>query len=240
MGKSITLAIITARGGSKGVPLKNIKPLNGVPLIEYTIKAALSSHCIDEVLVTTDHEEIAKVSRKAGALVPFLRPAELATDEAKSVDAMIHAIDYYEKHFNCKVNDVILLQPTSPLRTANDIDQAWNQYQRLHVESLQSVVETSDHPYYLRDINEGILVKYDQQESRTDLRRQDLSKLYRLNGAIYIVKRDIIMNDKTLFSDRCGAYIMSKENSVDIDDWIDFQIAEVLIKNQELVVRGKE
>lgn len=232
MCKTKTLAVITARGGSKGLPLKNIRPLNGIPLIRYTIEAALSSHCIDEVLVTTDHEEIAEISRQAGANVPFLRPSELATDEAKSIDAVIHAVDYYEKHFNCIVNDVVLLQPTSPLRTARDIDQAWAKYQELEVESLQSVVETDIHPYYLREIKEGILYKYDQGENRSDLRRQDLPKLYRLNGAIYIAKRNLVMNNRTLFSERNGSYIMSKEKSVDIDDWFDFLIAEALLRAQ--------
>lgn len=225
-----TLAVITARGGSKGIPLKNIKLLNGVPMVNYTIEAALNCSCIDDVIVSTDDQEIAEISRKAGALVPFIRPAALATDYAKSIDVAVHAIEHYELVNNCRIAYLILLQPTSPLRTADDIDAAWDVYCKMDADSLQSVVETADHPYYLRNIEEGLLVNYDKYEQRIDLRRQDLEKVYRVNGAIYIANRDLIMNEKKFVGTRNAAYVMSKERSIDIDDLLDFRLAEMLLK----------
>lgn len=224
-----TLAIITARGNSKGVPLKNIKPLNGIPLINYTIKAALSSTCINDLLVSTDHQGIAEISREAGAKVPFMRPAKLATDDAKSIDVVVHAIDYYEKERGCRVEHVILLQPTSPLRTAEDIDKAWHTYLELEADSLQSVVETTDHPYYLRDIKDGFLMKIDKNDNRENLRRQDLEKVYRVNGAIYIANRELVMSQKTLTGEMNAAFIMDKTRSIDIDDILDFKLAELVL-----------
>ncbi|MCM3040927.1 acylneuraminate cytidylyltransferase family protein [Paenibacillus motobuensis] len=226
------LAVITARGGSKGIPLKNIKLLNNIPMINYTIEAALQCRCIDEVIVSTDHNEIADISIKAGAQVPFIRPAELSTDYAKSIDVVIHAIKHYEKENNTKISHLILLQPTSPLRTAEDIDNAWEIYLNAEADSLQSVVETNDHPYYLREIRDGLLVNYNKEELRKDLRRQDLELLYRVNGAIYIANRDLIMNCRTFVGDKNAAYIMSRERSIDIDDMLDFRLAKMLFKQE--------
>ena len=231
MSSPKTLAIITARGGSKGIPLKNIKPLNGIPMINYTIEAALKCHCIDEVVVSTDHEEIASISRNAGALVPFMRPKELSTDYAKSIDVVAHAIEYYEQVNGRSIEHLILLQPTSPLRTAEDIDAAWSVYLERKADSLQSVVEVSDHPYYLRKIKDGFMINYDRNEYRENLRRQDLDKIYRVNGAIYIARRDLIVNKKTFVGERNAAYIMNKNNSVDIDDILDFSLAELIVQN---------
>ncbi|MNI57929.1 N-acylneuraminate cytidylyltransferase [compost metagenome] len=225
-----TLAVITARGGSKGIPLKNIKLLNGIPLINYTIEAALKSHCIDRVLVSTDHEDIANISQNAGALVPFLRPAELSADDTKSIDVIIHAIQYWEKENNSRIDNLILLQPTSPLRTAEDIDAAWGTYIKMKADSLQSVMETDNHPYYLREIANGFLNKFDKTVLKDGLRRQDLKQLYRVNGAIYIAARDLVINQRTLEGHRNASFIMSKEKSVDIDDMFDFRLAEMLIK----------
>lgn len=229
---SKTLAVITARGGSIGIPLKNIKLLNNIPMINYTIKAALQCRYIDEVIVSTDYNEIADISIKAGALVPFIRPAELSTDYAKSIDVVIHAIKHYEEENSTKITHLILLQPTSPLRTAKDIDAAWETYHNTGADSLQSVVETNDHPYYLREIREGLLVNYNKEELRKDLRRQDLEQVYRVNGAIYIASRDLIMNSRTFVGDKNAAYIMTKERSIDIDDMLDFQLAEMLLKQE--------
>ncbi|WP_110931104.1 acylneuraminate cytidylyltransferase family protein [Paenibacillus bouchesdurhonensis] len=226
-----TLAIITARGGSKGIPLKNIKLLNGVPMISYTIEAALKCHCIDEVLVSTDHDEIACISQTAGALVPFIRPKELSTDHAKSIDVVAHAIEYYERINSCSIDHIILLQPTSPLRTAEDIDAAWRVYLEMSADSLQSVVEVNDHPYYLRKVKDGLLINYDSNDYKENLRRQDLDKIFRVNGAIYIARRDLIMNKKTFVGEKNAAYIMSKEKSVDVDDNLDFSLAELIVHN---------
>lgn len=235
MQKHRTLAVITARGGSKGIPLKNIKPLNGIPLINYTITAALKSSCIDDIIVSTDHQGIADVSREAGALVPFMRPEELATDHAKSIDVVIHAVEEYENKYECCVDHVILLQPTSPLRTATDIDSAWEIYRKKNADSLQSVVEAADHPYYLRKVVEDRIYKFSDDKYGDNLRRQDLDRVYRVNGAIYIARRDLVLNQKTLTGEFNTAYIMSKDSSIDIDDILDFQFAEFIISAQNCI-----
>ncbi|WP_411348133.1 cytidylyltransferase domain-containing protein [Paenibacillus sp. WLX2291] len=226
------LAIIPARGGSKGLPGKNLIPLCGKPLIQYTIEAALQSNCIKEIVVSTDDEKIAKVAQQAGATVPFIRPAELATDEAKSIDVMIHAVKYYEQTLQKVFDYIVLLQPTSPLRSAQDIDQAFIDFQYYNADSLQSVSLCDHHPYLLREMNDGVLYPYLHQEP-SHLRRQDLQQVYMLNGAIYIMKRDLLMNNYQIIGKSNYGYIMPKRNSVDIDDIWDLKWAELILEQNE-------
>ncbi|MNP15727.1 CMP-N,N'-diacetyllegionaminic acid synthase [compost metagenome] len=225
------LTIIPARGGSKGIPMKNTKLLNGIPLINYTIEAALNSVSKGFVLVSTDNQLIANVAKDAGALVPFTRPAELATDNASSIDVLIHALSHYETNNSCIVENVILLQPTSPLRNAQDIDNAWKIYIDKKADSLQSVCEVDDHPGYMRVIKEGILHPYIDSFKPENFCRQDLTGLYKLNGAIYILKRDLAMKEKKITGRKNVAYIMPKERSIDIDNSIDFKLVELLMQN---------
>jgi CMP-N,N'-diacetyllegionaminic acid synthase len=227
MGNHKCLAIIPARGGSKGLPGKNIRLLHDKPLIQYSIEAALNSSCVDEVVVTTDSAEIAHVSGQAGAAVPFIRPAELATDEAKSIDVFKHTVEFYEQTLDQFFDVIMLLQPTSPLRNAMDIEEAYTIFSSNQADSLQSVALSEVQPYLLREMDNGRLMPYLEGE-REHLRRQDLKELYVLNGAIYIVKRDLLMNHSTLVGrNNCG-YIMPKERSVDIDDEFDLKMAEFL------------
>ncbi len=219
------LAVIPARGGSKGLPGKNIRLLHGKPLIQYSIEAALNSGCADEVVVTTDSEEIAHVSGQAGAAVPFIRPAELATDEAKSIDVLKHAVEFYEQTQNQCFDVIMLLQPTSPLRNAMDIKEAYKIFLDHQADSLQSVTLSGAQPYLLRELDNGQLTPYLKGE-REHLRRQDLKELYALNGAIYIVKRDLLMDSGILVGRHNYGYIMPKERSVDIDDEFDLKMAE--------------
>ncbi|MGF9699803.1 cytidylyltransferase domain-containing protein [Paenibacillus sp. MABNR03] len=228
-GSTRCLAVIPARGGSKGLLHKNIRLLNHKPLINYTIEAALNSQYIDEVVVSTDSEEIARVAKSAGAKVPFIRPVELATDQARSIDVLKHAVDYYEQNEKYPFEHIILLQPTSPLRDANDIDQAYQTFINNEGDSLQSITVADTHPYLLREWNFGKVEPYLKEEAG-NLRRQDLSELYVLNGAIYIVERDLLMIQNTMTgSNNCG-YLMPQERSVDIDNELDLKWAEFLIQ----------
>ncbi|QLG38206.1 acylneuraminate cytidylyltransferase family protein [Paenibacillus sp. E222] len=232
MKKSKCLAVIPARGGSKGLLHKNIRLLNLKPLINYTIEAALNSHYIDEVVVSTDSEEIARVAKSAGAEVPFIRPVELATDQAASIDVLKHAVLYYEQEENTSFEHIVLLQPTSPLRNAHDIDEAYQIFINNEGDSLQSITVSDTHPYLLREWTCGKLEPY-LKEQADNLRRQDLSEMYILNGAIYIVKRDLLMIHNTMTGSNNYGYLMPQERSVDIDNELDLRWAEFLIQNSK-------
>lgn len=224
----MNLAIIPARGGSKGLKHKNIRLLNGKPMIAYTIEAALKSKCVDRVVVSTDSEDIANISQDAGAEVPFIRPSHLSTDTAKSIDVVKHAINFYEEVEEANIKNVILLQPTSPLRNSSDIDSAMEVFEENRADSLQSVCPAATHPYLLKKIVEEKLLAYQENEN-SYTRRQDFDTLYQLNGAIYIARKDIIQQYDTLIGLNNYAYIMPKERSIDIDDIYDFKFAEVLL-----------
>lgn len=223
------LAIIPARGGSKGIPRKNLCLLNGLPLIQYTIDAARNSDCIDETVVSTDCQDIAAAAMKAGAAVPFMRPSALAEDHSRTIDVLKHAVDFYEEQLNVFFDHIILLQPTSPLRTSKDIEEAYRIFVETRADSLQSVSPTAQHPYLLRKFKNGQLNPYETLEDER-LRRQDLEELYVLNGAIYIVRKEILMNASSLVGERNGGYIMPKSRSIDIDDEIDLEVAQVLLQ----------
>lgn len=221
-GEKRILALIPARGGSKGIPHKNIIELCGRPLISYTIEAGLQSKYIDTVLVSTDDEEIARVSRKFGAEVPFLRPPALASDTSKTIDAVLHAIRTLGKAGR-KYDVLVLLQPTEPLRTAGDIDGAVEKYFACGENALVSVSEVDDHPILMRTI-EGDRLKPLLNVSST-CRRQDMPAYYRVNGCVYI-NAISELNDNTSFNDNPVPYVMKKSHSVDIDEPADLAMAE--------------
>jgi CMP-N,N'-diacetyllegionaminic acid synthase len=225
------LAVIPARGGSKGIPRKNIMPLHGRPLIQYSIEAALSVKGVEKVLVSTDDSEIAGISAELGAWVPFSRPDALSTDQAKTIDVLKHAISETEKLLEKRFEHVILLQPTSPLRRKDDIEAAIEIYLENSADSLQSVSPSLVHPYLLRTIQNNSLSPFLKQTD-PNLRRQDLDEVYQLNGAIYIVKRDLLLNQDTIVGSNNVGYVMPKERSVDIDDMFDFYLAESLMKHE--------
>ncbi|WCT55362.1 acylneuraminate cytidylyltransferase family protein [Paenibacillus kyungheensis] len=226
------LAIIPARGGSKGLPDKNIRLLNHKPLIQYSIEAALKSTCITEVIVTTDSPRIAEVARDAGATVPFLRPEELSTDEAKSIDVLEHAVDFCEQQLKQYYPYIMLLQPTSPLRQVQDIEQAFATFLQYEADSLQSVTLSSSHPYLLRELQDEQLVPYLKHQD-SHLRRQDLQDVYALNGAIYIMKRDLLCIDHSLVGARNYGYIMPEERSIDIDTDFDLKLAQFMLTTND-------
>lgn len=219
------LGIIPARGGSKGIPHKNIINICGKPLIAYTIEAGLGSKYIDYLMVSTDDKEIADASKKHGAEVPFLRPSELAADTSKTIDAVLHGLNTLKRQK--KVFDVlVLLQPTQPLRTALDIDGAIIKFFANGCRSLASVSEVDDHPILIRSIENDSLKRILNISSTC--RRQDMPKYYRINGCIYINSISEI-NRSTSFNDNIVPYVMEKEKSVDIDDYKDIAIAEYFL-----------
>lgn len=228
------LAIIPARGGSKGVPKKNIKPLNGIPLIGYTLQEAKKSKYISRVVVSTDDEEIAQVSKSYHGEVPYLRPKELSTDTSSTADCIVHMINYLKDKENYMPDYICLLQCTSPLRTYEDIDGSIEKLLPTEFDGVISVCEAETNPYWTNIFQKDKL-KYFIEEGRNITRRQDLPEVYRYNGAIYIIKTDIFMKEKTFETDNITGYVMSSYNSVDIDTLMDFKIAELFMKEREEV-----
>jgi len=231
-GKNI-LGLIPARGGSKVLPRKNIKPLLGKPLIAWTIEQALVSKYFDRVIVSTDDNEIAKISKKYGAEVPFMRPKELAEDNAKGIDVVLHAIDWLKKNDKRKQYDLImLLQPTSPLRAIEDIDKAIELLFFKKAKAIVSVCEVDHHPLLANALPEDGCMKDFIRKEIMNKNRQELPVFYRLNGAIYLAYCKYLQRQKSFFGKNAFAYIMPKSRSIDIDDEIDFKLAEILIKNE--------
>lgn len=218
------LAVIPARGGSKGLPGKNILPLAGKPLIAHTIEAARGSARVKKVMVSTDDPEIARVSAACGAQV-IRRPAELATDTASSVDVLLHLLRTLEEP---EPETLLLLQATSPLRNSSDIDAALDIFDRGGCDAVVSVCEPRHSPYWSFVLNNGLMVPL-FDHSLLEKRRQDLPRVYRPNGAIYIVKSNILRKRKDLLFGRVVPYLMPPERSVDIDTSLDLDMAELLI-----------
>ena len=224
------LAIIPARSGSKGLKDKNIKLLNGKPLIAYTIEAALTTKIFEEVMVSTDSSYYAELSRQYGASVPFLRKEELAKDNTSSWDVVKQVLEDYKK-MGIVFDKCVLLQPTSPLRTKDDITNAITLYQEKNAETVVSVCET-EHPaqecFTLEDGNS--MINFSKSPYR-NMRRQEFPKTYHENGAIYIVDAKKIMEkDYDIYQNKCFAHIMSRKASMDIDNQEDFDRAEYYLK----------
>lgn len=223
-------ALIPARGGSKGIKNKNIIALNGLPLIAYTIKASLCSRYIDYTVVSTDSNEIANVAKEYGANIPFMRPAELASDKSKTIDAVLHSIKTLERMGNC-FDVLILLQPTQPLRTVEDIDKAIEMFFEKNKHGLVSVSLVDDHPLLIRSIDEeGNLTALFKQNSTC--RRQDMKKYYKVNGCIYInqIKE---LSEQTSFNDNPIGFVMESSHSIDIDEIKDLYVAEYYMRRNE-------
>lgn len=231
-GKKI-IGVIPARGGSKGIPGKNIKPCAGKPLIAYTIEAANGSELLDGCIVTTDDEDIAQVSRESGADVPFMRPAELATDTARGIDVMIHAYkwacDDREEYDYC-----ILLQPTSPLRTSEDIDNAIRTAVDNDADSVMSMYELIDMSLpKLKVIRNNQVFPLFQDEGSTTAQRTAAEPIYKRNCAIYLTKGDTLLSGN-LFGEKQYAYIMPDDRSVDINEPFEFDLAEFLLQKKSV------
>ena len=218
------LAIIPARGGSKGVPRKNIKPLCGKPLIAWSIEAAKESKYIDRVVVSTDDDEIAAIALSLNADVPFMRPSELAADDSPGVAVVLHALENLTQY-----DWVCLLQPTSPLRTVKDIDSMIEFCLKRDVESAVSVCEVSEHPYWMKSMDAFNRLKPIIENAPKVTRRQDLPQVFKLNGAIYLAKSKWLKQKGDLLSSETIAYLMPTDRSVDIDSKQDWLFAEFLM-----------
>ncbi len=223
----LTIAVIPARGGSKGVPRKNIKKLLGKPLIAYTIEAAKKAKLLDGVYVSTEDREIAKVSKKYGAEI-IERPAELAADDTPTYKVLQHAVNYLENSGK-KLKTVLTLQATSLIRDAKDIDNAIKMLEENDCDSVVSACEIEYHPYWSKKIENGFLVPF-VEAGKEYYRRQDMPKAYRLNGSVYATKRDVVMNQNSVFGEKVIPLLMDDFHSIDIDAELDFLTAEAVLK----------
>ena len=224
------LFLIPARGGSKGLPKKNILSLAGKPMIGYSIDAAMESmDSGDELCVSTDDAQIIQVIRDYGIDVPFIRPAELASDTASSEQVIEHAIEWYRVR-GIVFDVIILLQPTSPLRNAIHVKEALNLWME-GIDMVVSVKETDSNPYYvLFEEDENGLLRKSKDGNFT--RRQDCPKVYELNGAIYIMNASSVANNVKTKEKRTRKYLMDKRDSIDVDDELDFEQAELILKKR--------
>ena len=223
------LALIPARGGSKGIPRKNIRLFCGKPLLQWSIDAALASACVDQVVVSTDDSEIADLAKAGGAEVPFLRPAELATDRASGIAPVLHALEHLPR-----VSDVLLLQPTSPLRTSADIEAIVALRQQAGCESAVSLMPSAKHPAWMYGLSQEQrlepLLELDEIHCR-----QQLPPAYVLNGALYLASRVFLLRQHSFIREDTVGYVMPPERSVDIDTPFDWQWAEFLITCQQKI-----
>jgi len=228
------LGLIPARGGSKGIPHKNIVPLAGKPLIAYTIEAALQSNILDRVIVSTDDEQIASIARDYGADVPFLRPTQFSGDTAPALAVMQHAITTLEQQDNWIADVVVYLQPTSPLRQAQHISESFTLYKTKQAKTVVSVSEVPHHhnPYSVLTVTDHKVTPFIEQDHAI-LRRQDKPKVYARNGpAVLILSKDRIMTEKALYGEDTYAYEMDHVSSVDIDTPFDLKFAEWLLAHR--------
>lgn len=220
------IAIIPARGGSKGLPGKNIKPLRGKPMIAYTIEEALKSKYISEVIISTDCKEIEKIAVEYGAKSPFLRPEKLASDAAKAIDNYIYTVERLNYEFNYNIKNIVVLQPTSPLRTVEDIDGAIKLFKDKNADSVVSYTEEQHpiewHKYITKD------GKFENIFKESLSNRQEIKKSYYPNGAVFVFDYDLIKQHK-YYSENSYAYIMPRNRSVDVDTLEDFKYIEFLM-----------
>lgn len=235
------LALIPARGGSKGVPRKNLRKLCQKPLIGYSIDVANESKLITDIAVTTDDDEIADVSREFGCNVPFKRPDFLASDTAKTIDVCLHALEFYQKN-GIDFDILVLLQPTSPLRNVEDLDGTIEKL--IRNSQSKSCITLSPvgacHPNYLykRMKNDNVFTPMIEEQEQGE-RRQEFATFYYRNGAVYAVRVDFLLHSKKLMEEKSLGYIMPEERSVNIDCEYDFLLAEKLMEINKLKHRNE-
>ena len=226
-----TLAVVPARGGSKSIYKKNIHPLCGKPLIYYTIRSAKNS-ILSRTVVSTDDEEIASVAKSFGAEVPFLRPAELARDDTPSLPVIQHAVRFLEETEDYLPSIIVILQPTSPLRTSEHIDEAIHILVEAGADSVVSVIEVPHNfnPVSVMRIENGKLKPFLEGEGTRILRRQDKPRVFARNGAaVYAMTYETLMERNSLFGEDCRPFLMDEQASIDIDSQFNLRIAEMLL-----------
>ncbi|KLU62649.1 CMP-N,N'-diacetyllegionaminic acid synthase [Peptococcaceae bacterium CEB3] len=244
MAQTRILGIIPARGGSKGIPRKNIRLLGGKPLLAWTIEAALAAKCLDRLILTTEDEEIAKVGRKYGCEVPFLRPAELALDTTPGIEPVLHAIRWLAERESYHPDYVLLLQPTSPFRRAEQIRECVARMlcaksgpliptrpQTPPCDALVGVTEPGQPPEWMfRAGEEGFLRPLLPAEGAA--RRQELPATWVLNGALYLIRTEVLLREHTFMPERVEGFPMDRTSSLDLDTPWDWQMAEYCLKAQ--------
>ncbi len=228
-GRSV-LAVVPARGGSKGVARKNVALVAGRPLIEWTLAAARAATCVDRVIVSTDDEEIASVARTAGAEVPFVRPAALARDDTPGQDVILHALEYLRRDEGYSPEYVVTLQPTSPLRTAADIDAAVSLADSRAAPSVIGVSPTPHSPFWMMYVDDDLAVRDFLPEDPPT--RQQLPALFMINGAIYVTRADRLLETKSLYGPGTLAYVMPEERSLDVDSAWELNLADLILRQR--------
>jgi len=227
--KPEAVGIIPARGGSKGVPRKNIKLLAGKPLVAYTIEAALAAKTLRRVIVSTDDKEIARISKEYGAEVPFLRPKHLAKDTTPDLPVFQHALQYLEDNEGYKPDIIVHLRPTTPFKTGKLIDDAVYKLISTGADGVRTVCLADYHPYWMKRI-EGDRILPFMNLDREYTRRQDLPPVYKTNGVVDVTRHEFIMSKGTLLGDDVRAIFMEPVPSLDIDSELDFLIAEKILE----------
>jgi len=226
------LCIIPARSGSKGIPGKNIKPICEKPLIAYSIEQALNTKLIDRTVVSTDNEKIAEISRNFGAEVPFFRPSHLATDEASTLDVLLHTIEWFKNNENLDYDIILLLHANTPLRNKIDIEKCVEILVDQNADNVFSVTPASNNPYFnmveMNEKNEVVLVKDGNYNNR-----QSAPLVYSMNSSIYTWWTNNLVDKNSLFLPKTRIHIMPRERSIDIDEPIDFKIAEMIMKDRQ-------
>ena len=232
------LGVITARGGSKGIPGKNIREIGGKPLIAYSIEVGNKSALISDLIVSTDDEAIATVAKKWGGHVPFMRPAELAGDHVPHLPVVQHAVKKMEQEKGCRYDYCVILQPTSPFRIPEDIDETLRKLIATNAESAVTVVRVgNNHPIKIKKLEGDRVLPYVIPEEE-GMRRQDFPVVYRRSGAVYAMRRDTIMDKNCLYGDHVVGHETPQERSIDIDEPVDVIVAEYMLS--ELRKKGYE
>jgi CMP-N-acetylneuraminic acid synthetase len=233
IGARSVIAIIPARAGSKGLPGKNIRPLCGKPLVAWSIQSARQSRYVDEVLVSTDGDDIARIAADCGAPVPFRRPAELASDAATTLSAVEHALAHYRDRMRRTFDILVLLEPTSPLREDDDIDVMlerlagnWDRF-----DAVVSIGEVREHPSIMKRLRGESLEPY-CAELATTTRRQDNPPAYFPYGVAYVVKIPSLIEERTFYPRRCGFHVLKRYQGYEIDDLHDFLCVEAVMKHE--------
>ncbi len=229
------LCTICARGGSKGVKNKNIKELNGKPLIAYTIEQAKESGLFDHIVISTDSDDIASIAKEYGAEVFFKRSADMASDRAGKLDVIRDAFIRSEEHYKTSFDYLIDLDATAPLRNVEDIINSFKQFMENDNDNLITAMPGRRSPYFnlVEQDKEG-KVYLSKTLDNAIVRRQDAPKSYDMNASIYIWKRDVILNEKSLFLEKTGLYVMPEERSIDIDSELDYKFVEFLMKEKNV------
>lgn len=222
------LAIIPARGGSKGVPRKNIRLIAGKPLIAWTIDEAKKSKYIDRIILSSEDKEIIAIAGQWGCEVPFVRPLELAQDNVTGIEPVLHAL----KNISGRYDYFILLQPTSPLRTVEDIDGCIEKCLHSNAPACVTVTEPDKSPFWMFYLDDRALLHPVVRQKNRKLLRQELDSIYALNGAVYVAKVSWFKKNKKFISRNTIAYIMPKERSIDIDTELDLRICHALLSEK--------